>query len=113
MKMLFVLALVISGHLLNAQSQLGTGAVTGVVADASGKSIAMAVIQVINSDTGLTRQTTSSGTGDFSIPVLPTLTSHRLCRSRNAAPTVERWSTRFSSLRTQQGRRTAPEQLRT
>src|SRR5215471_19265529 len=72
MKMLFVFAFVLSGHLLYGQSQLGTGALTGVITDASGKSIAAAAIQAINADTGFTRQITSSGTGDFSVPVLPT-----------------------------------------
>jgi Carboxypeptidase regulatory-like domain len=57
---------------LAAQSQLGTGAVSGVVMDASGKSIASAIVQVVGEDTGLARQTASSGTGDFAIPVLPT-----------------------------------------
>src|ERR1700730_18080067 len=56
---------------LRAQSQLGTGTIGGAVADVSGKSVAAALIQVIGADTGLTRQTSSSGTGDFSIPVLP------------------------------------------
>jgi hypothetical protein len=55
-----------------AQSQLGTGAVAGVVMDGSGRSVAGATVQVTGEDTGLTRQTSSSGTGDFSIPVLPT-----------------------------------------
>ena len=72
MKTLLLFAVLSSTSLLNAQSQLGTGAISGVVADASGKSVAAAVIQATNTDTGLTRQTTSSGTGDFSLPVLPT-----------------------------------------
>jgi Carboxypeptidase regulatory-like domain len=67
---LFVLAELVGS--LSAQSQLGTGAVSGVVVDGSGKSIAGAAVRVTGEDTGLTRQTTSSGSGDFSIPVLPT-----------------------------------------
>src|SRR5262245_12165311 len=55
-----------------AQSQLGTGAIGGVVLDASGKSVAAAAVQVTGEDTGLTRQTVTSASGDFSIPVLPT-----------------------------------------
>jgi hypothetical protein len=57
---------------LNAQSQLGTGAIGGVVLDASGKSVSGAAIQVTSDDTGLARQTVTSATGDFAIPVLPT-----------------------------------------
>ena len=72
MKIVFVLARSTFGPLMFAQSQLGTGVVTGVVTDASGKSVGAAVIQLTNADTGQTRQTTSSGTGDFSVPVLPT-----------------------------------------
>jgi hypothetical protein len=72
MKSVFVLVVSTFWPVMFAQSQLGTGAVTGVVTDASGKSVSAAVIQLTGADTGLTRQTTSSGTGDFSVPVLPT-----------------------------------------
>src|SRR5215831_18673922 len=57
---------------IGAQSQLGTGAVSGVVLDASGKAIQAAAVVVTGDDTGLVRQTVTSATGDFSIPVLPT-----------------------------------------
>jgi len=72
MKIVFVLALSTFGPLILEQSQLGTGAVTRVVTDASGKSVSAAVIQLTNADTGLRRQTASSGIGDFPVPVLPT-----------------------------------------
>jgi hypothetical protein len=65
-------ALLASVAMLSAQSQLGTGAIGGVVQDASGKSVAQATVQVLGEDTGLARQTVTSATGDFLIPVLPT-----------------------------------------
>jgi hypothetical protein len=72
MKTILVLALCAFAPAVYAQSQLGTGAISGVVTDASGKSAAAAVVRATSEDTGLTRQTVSSATGDFSIPVLPT-----------------------------------------
>src|SRR5262245_7113474 len=56
---------------LYGQSQLGAGAISGAVTDASGRSIVGADVQATNQDTGLVRKTTTSGTGDFHIPVLP------------------------------------------
>jgi hypothetical protein len=72
MKTRFLFALLMMAAHAFAQSQLGTGAVGGVVLDSSGKSIAGAVVQITGEDTGLARQTVTSATGDFSIPVLPT-----------------------------------------
>ncbi len=72
MKTCFVFAFLLSVASLAAQSQLGTGAVTGVVIDGSGRSVGGASVQVTGEDTGLVRQATTSGTGDFSVPVLPT-----------------------------------------
>jgi hypothetical protein len=72
MKTIRVLAIWAFLPAVYAQSQLGTGAIGGVVTDASGNSAAAAVVRVTSEDTGLTRQTVSSATGDFSIPVLPT-----------------------------------------
>ena len=72
MRILFVaLALGVSTHTVLAQSQLGTGVISGSILDGSGKSIASAIVQVTNQNTGLIRQTASSGSGDFTIPVLP------------------------------------------
>jgi hypothetical protein len=72
MKTQVLYALILSAASLCAQSQLGTGAVSGLITDATGKSVSGATIQVTSEDTGLVRQSTSSGTGDFAIPVLPT-----------------------------------------
>jgi len=72
MKTQFLLALLTCAFTVHAQSQLGTGAIAGVVLDASGKSVAGASVHITGEDTGLNRQTLTSATGDFSIPVLPT-----------------------------------------
>jgi len=66
MKTLILFALLELAGSLKAQSQLGTGAVSGVLVDGSGKSIAGAAVQVTGENTSLTRQTGSLGTGDFS-----------------------------------------------
>src|ERR1700722_16261860 len=54
-----------------AQSQLGTGAISGVVQDSSGALVSDAKITVTNLETGLTRQIASGSGGQFSAPVLP------------------------------------------
>lgn len=55
-----------------AQTQLGTGAVTGVVRDSSDAVVTNAHVEVINASTGLRRETTAGPAGTFAIPVLPT-----------------------------------------
>jgi Carboxypeptidase regulatory-like domain len=54
-----------------AQSQLGTGALSGTVQDAGGAVIVGAEITVTNDDTGLTRKSTTNEAGQFTVPVLP------------------------------------------
>jgi hypothetical protein len=49
----------------------GTGAISGVVRDPSGAVIPGASITATNLATGLTRQVTSSASGDYSIQILP------------------------------------------
>ncbi len=66
---LFAASLCVSSLL--AQSQLGTGSITGTVLDSSGQSVANAAIMVRNLETQLARATASSATGAFSVPVLP------------------------------------------
>jgi hypothetical protein len=54
-----------------AQSQLGTGALSGVVRDPSGGAVPGAKIVVTNMETGLVRQIDSNDAGQFMAPVLP------------------------------------------
>jgi hypothetical protein len=55
----------------SAQTQLGTGVVTGVVKDSTNLPLPGAAVTVSNTSTNLTRETTTSQTGDFTVPVLP------------------------------------------
>lgn len=55
--------------LLHAQQR--TGAVTGVVLDASGAAIARAQIKLESSSTGLRRETLSSADGIYTLPLVP------------------------------------------
>src|SRR2546427_7137231 len=54
-----------------AQSQLGTGAISGVVQDASSGVVTGAVVTITNAETGLMRKLVSSAGGQFNAPVLP------------------------------------------
>lgn len=54
-----------------AQSQLGTGAVRGVVTDPSGTAVLGAIVTVTNTGTGLVRRMTTEEAGLFNVPVLP------------------------------------------
>jgi Carboxypeptidase regulatory-like domain len=55
-----------------AQTQLGTGAISGAVRDASGAVVSGAEITIEQSGTGLIRRAKSSDAGEFLAPVLPT-----------------------------------------
>jgi Carboxypeptidase regulatory-like domain len=63
------LALVLTGAF--AQSQLGTGAMSGVVEDPSGSVVTEAKITITNVETGLVRTIASGSSGQFFAPVLP------------------------------------------
>ena len=67
---LFFCLLVMTSTVIG-QSQLGTGAISGVVQDSNGALIAGATVTVSNSGTGLTRSVTTNDAGQFSVPVLP------------------------------------------
>ena len=54
-----------------AFAQTPTGSIIGVVRDPSGAVVAAAHVTVRSSSTGLERAITTSGVGDFSVPVLP------------------------------------------
>src|SRR5215813_8389487 len=56
---------------VTGQSQLGAGAISGVVQDSNGGLIVGANVTVTNSGTGLTRSVTTNEAGQFSVPVLP------------------------------------------
>jgi hypothetical protein len=55
-----------------AQTQLGTGAISGTVQDATGAFVPDAVVTIKQADTGLTRSLKSGAEGQFLAPVLPT-----------------------------------------
>ncbi len=54
-----------------AQSQLGTGSISGIVQDTGNAVIVGARVTVTNDDTGLTRTVTTNEAGQFQVPVLP------------------------------------------
>ncbi len=54
-----------------ASAQTPTGSIIGVVRDPSGAAVAAASVKVLRISTGLTRTIATSGTGDYSVPVLP------------------------------------------
>jgi hypothetical protein len=56
---------------VGAQSQLGTGAISGVVEDSSGGAVAGAQVTITNAETGMVRQVDSGPAGQFLAPVLP------------------------------------------
>ena len=55
-----------------AQSQLGTGAISGTVQDVTGAAVPDAQITITQAETGLVRTMKSSAAGQFLAPVLPT-----------------------------------------
>ncbi|HLK63625.1 MAG TPA: carboxypeptidase regulatory-like domain-containing protein [Bryobacteraceae bacterium] len=55
-----------------AQSQLGTGAISGTIHDSSGAVIVGAQVTIQQPETGLSRQVKSGATGEYLAPVLPT-----------------------------------------
>lgn len=65
-----ILALVVASLAL-AQSEAGSATLNGTVVDPSGASIPGARLTVVNSDTGLTRETRASEAGLYSFPRLP------------------------------------------
>src|SRR5438552_9175050 len=69
---LFVGALSLTLVLALAQSQLGTGAIAGVVQDSSAASVTGAEVTLTNKETGLVRKMVSGAGGQFAAPVLPT-----------------------------------------
>jgi hypothetical protein len=54
-----------------AQSQLGSGSLSGVVTDSTGGVVPDADVTVLNAGTGEVRKTTTGPSGQFTVPVLP------------------------------------------
>jgi hypothetical protein len=71
MRYILVATLAFGLSIALAQSQLGTGAISGVVQDPSGAVITSAQITITNVETGLVRTATSGSGGQFAAPVLP------------------------------------------
>src|SRR6266571_1613934 len=69
---LAVAVLVLVGTPAVAQSQLGSGSLSGVVTDSSGGVVPDADVTVTNEGTGEVRKTTTGPAGQFTVPVLPT-----------------------------------------
>ena len=53
-----------------AFAQAPTGSITGVITDTSSAVIPDALITVLNTDTGVKRETISNGSGDYTVPLL-------------------------------------------
>ncbi len=56
--------------ILTAQSQLGAGAVSGVIEDTAGSAVAGASVTITNQSTASTRTVTTTDSGQFNFPVL-------------------------------------------
>ncbi len=72
MRLLFAASVFLFVNAAAAQSQLGTGAISGIVKDPSGSVVGGAKVTVEQAETGLTRQMTTGDSGQFLAPVLPT-----------------------------------------
>jgi len=62
----------IFGMVSRSWAQTATGQIMGTIKDASGAVMAGAKVKISNEQTGLTRETTTSDTGDYVFPLLPT-----------------------------------------
>ncbi|MDX2268758.1 MAG: carboxypeptidase regulatory-like domain-containing protein [Bryobacter sp.] len=69
--MRFLMVSLLAALSLCAQSQLGSGAISGTVQDPTRQVIPDAKIVVVAQATGLTRETVSNSGGAFTVPVLP------------------------------------------
>jgi hypothetical protein len=65
-------AVIVMATTLFAQSQLGSGSLSGIVTDTSGAVVPEAIVVVTNNATGERRNTSTSASGQFTVPVLPT-----------------------------------------
>ena len=72
MRLLLAASLLLCACVAAAQTQLGTGAISGTVQDSSGALVGGAQITIEEPSTGLVRQVKSNAAGEFLAPVLPT-----------------------------------------
>src|SRR5438105_3007354 len=68
---LFVFGLAAVPREARAQAQAANGVIEGTVTDASGAVVPNAKVKIINLDTGLEREVTTTETGFFRVPLLP------------------------------------------
>lgn len=68
---LVFLCLLVTESAVYGQSQLGTGAISGIVQDAGEAAVVGAEITISNASTGYERNIQSNDAGQFSVPVLP------------------------------------------
>lgn len=87
--------LVLCASCLWSQSNLGSGGITGVVADQSGASVPAAEVVVTNVATAAERRTVANSAGEFSVPVLPP-GEYRVKISAQGFRTVEQRSVRVN-----------------
>ena len=71
MALLSIVLAMLLGTAGQSWAQTATGQITGTIKDASGAVMAGAKVKVSNEKTGLTRETTTSDTGDYVFPLLP------------------------------------------
>ena len=75
--LLSTLLAMLFGMASRSWAQTATGQIMGTVKDASGAVIAGAKVKVSSGQTGLTREATTSATGDYVFPLLALLTKRR------------------------------------
>src|SRR4051794_33838774 len=68
---LCAIAVVFATLTVSAAAQTFRGAIAGTITDASGAALAGADIKALNEDTGLAREVTSGGSGEFAFQDLP------------------------------------------
>jgi hypothetical protein len=88
MRFILAASLFVCAGVASAQSQLGTGAISGTVVDSTGALVTGAQITIEQSETGLTRQVKSGAAGEFLAPVLPT-GSYRVRIAKTGFQTLE------------------------
>jgi len=86
--LLVCLLITVFGTFAIAQSQLGTGTVTGMVVDTNSSVVAGATVTITNQETALTRTVVTTDSGQFNFPVLPA-DSYRLTVEKQGFSRIE------------------------